>query len=245
MDKQQAAIKHAEKWGNAHVRDVTQSAFIAGWEAHEAQQSQSEAVAFVSWIAESEYGLKPNGRWVAIGDDETEGITTAELYKLFNPSGAAPAFECPSCGKPWDTSKHNACECGATVSKLPTPPAAGPVWVKGAPPFGRWFAWVQWDKESLVRGVVTTCESANGLFYVMDDEKILPEQIIEYLSHTAPAQQLFTREQMIEAYHKGMCYDREATDDFPSGEEYMETNYPLSPTPRTIQSNPTQQINNS
>jgi hypothetical protein len=36
MNKQQLAIEHASKWANAHVRDVTQSAFIAGWEAHEA-----------------------------------------------------------------------------------------------------------------------------------------------------------------------------------------------------------------
>lgn len=43
----------------------------------------------------------------------------ADIPKSLPPSlkGGDQNIKCPSCGQPWDTSKHNACECGATVKR--------------------------------------------------------------------------------------------------------------------------------
>jgi len=134
-----AKEQSAENWVNRFMRGRVDTqrcgdlleAYAAGWEAHEAQ-CPTDAVAFAEWIAENGYTRHPQGNWRKNNENYGKWYSTAELYKLFNPSGAAVQFLCPSCGKSWDVQKHNACECGAILQKTIAPQAAGPVWVKGS-----------------------------------------------------------------------------------------------------------------
>jgi len=141
----------AENWVNRFMRGRVDTqrcgdlleAYAAGWEAHEAHTS-IDAVAFAEWLYENRwfYFDHSTQKWHYTFEEGTsipkktyEKLyikTTAELYKLFNPFGSPHRFLCPSCGKPWDIQKHNACECGATVQKTAAPQPAGPVWVKAS-----------------------------------------------------------------------------------------------------------------
>jgi len=104
MDKQQAAEAYARKDGNKdfHIYAARKEGHIAGWEAHEAQSpSQSDAVAFAEWLYENRwfYFDRSTQKWhytfeqgTSIPKKTYEKLyvkTTTELYKLFNPSGAA------------------------------------------------------------------------------------------------------------------------------------------------------------
>jgi hypothetical protein len=96
MTKEQFAESMPEKlgWpndGTAECNDIKRAA-IAGWEAHEAQ-CPTDAVAFAEWIAENGYTRHPQGNWRKNNENYGKWYSTAELYKLFNPSGAAPQPE--------------------------------------------------------------------------------------------------------------------------------------------------------
>lgn len=108
MDKQQSAKNYALKKNfkdSPGPIDIVTTSYSdglqAGWEAHEAQFA-GDAVEFAEW-AEKGFTMLPNGLWECNDDEYFEKYllhpdwehTTADLYKLFNPSGAAP-HECRS-----------------------------------------------------------------------------------------------------------------------------------------------------
>lgn len=133
MDEQQAAelityIKGSftDYYGNKlHITEVEDrmlkiGKIIAGWETREAQSPTDEGVKILKdaltriILGKRVYGDHPLIK---------SASKALSKYESINPSGAAPAFKCPSCGKPWDTEKHKACECGATISAGAAPQA--------------------------------------------------------------------------------------------------------------------------
>lgn len=46
-----------------------------------------------------------------------EELFIAGYQKKAMESQKQPDLNCPSCGRLWDTSKHNSCECGAIITK--------------------------------------------------------------------------------------------------------------------------------
>jgi len=95
MDKQQAAAEFARgKEDGSTEYGARKEGFIAGWEACEAQ-SPSDAVAFIEWLLKNDYYISSDGScYSLIGPkSKSKSISIADLYKLFNPSGAAPQAE--------------------------------------------------------------------------------------------------------------------------------------------------------
>lgn len=65
-----------------------------------------------------------NYEWNKVSDNLKESILKAisEALKQGNKNSISPVvsvsvFECPVCGKDWDTDKHNSCSCGAYIGK--------------------------------------------------------------------------------------------------------------------------------
>lgn len=167
MDKQQAvptaaeALKEAHdtiKWmwdnmsvdnkdlqNDAHDRPANTLRVIEL--AQEVWQYPSDAVEFAEWIKENGFEYNNDGNWERPSQSHA-WFTTYKLYKLFNPSGAAPQPDpkCECCqGKgflavkekqtdwtyrmdcPYCEARNDAME--ETLSQRPVAPAAGPVWV--------------------------------------------------------------------------------------------------------------------
>lgn len=87
MDKQQAAL--AYKNSLCSRNDDHYDAHIAGWEAHEAQ-SPTDAIEFAIWLREHVVADGAPKLSYKDKDGHRSRKTIPELYKLFNPSGAAP-----------------------------------------------------------------------------------------------------------------------------------------------------------
>lgn len=96
MDKQQAAEAQTDKisWNDfpdlaqmIYVQALVKDATIAGWEAHEAQ-CPGDAVAFLEWAEMNGVTKDACDEWTVKG--HRYPFTPDGIYKLFNPSGAAP-----------------------------------------------------------------------------------------------------------------------------------------------------------
>jgi len=77
------------------------------------------------------------------------------------PAGPAP---CPSCGKPWDMKKFDACECGAVIRRPAPPEAARRLCPQCR---GTGLMVVEWD-EAGVETKAGTCDECNGRGFVED-----------------------------------------------------------------------------
>jgi|SRR6185369_208118 len=139
MNKEQAAEEFVKGYIDTILTRTVKAAVIYGWEANEVK-NQSDAVAFAQWLYENRwfYFDRSTQKWhytfeqgTSIPKKTYEKLyikTTAELYKLFNPSGVSSIpincyhAECPKCGEKVDI-----------IPPMGTnfiPQAAGPVWVK-------------------------------------------------------------------------------------------------------------------
>lgn len=219
MDKQQALKSWMEKTFPKGCNKVSvlkgRRSFEAGWEAREDLLSPTDAVMFARFLL--------NERYVYYSD--STAINIQDLYKLFNPSGAAPQYgdkNCEHCdGDGYisvkeaggDTVTQMYCpHCEArneamleTLETSTAPPAAGPVWVKASErlPDNPGSPQNHWRLDGF--------HKVNGNFYEDGDEIVFgvigngchEDYIIrkdkfdriEFLNDR-PARQVFTREQV-------------------------------------------------
>lgn len=230
MDKQQAAEAHVQKNG-LKVGAIRKADYIAGWDACDAQQSPSDAVAFSEWMDKERN--KKRGLWEDLTIWSSENACQ-KMYKLFNPSGQAPQLAvdkkiCPLCGSDkvvmFDSDNDLCQTCkkwfpAVGKIKVSAPQAAGPVWVKpdirynnNLPPAGK-DVFIRYDNGS----VKDACDAEiiKALYWKGFKD-------IEWLDESN-TQQVFTREQVEEIAAQAMKYGGI----WPSSEgiaEWLNTNY--------------------
>lgn len=94
MDKQQAAKKIANRLLNGkcdtRLFAYIEEGAIAGWEGHEAQ-SATDTASLLNWIGEKGFWRNTSGFWESAQTKEKYNLESLiHVYRLFNPSGAAP-----------------------------------------------------------------------------------------------------------------------------------------------------------
>jgi hypothetical protein len=240
MDKQQAAKEFAEKESRTGGDPLFyEIGYLAGWEAC-AAQSSNDAVAFLEWGHENyEYLIAGAGeiRWRKKGIERPKGdngklYTTAELYKLFNPSGAAPQADvdekCEHCDgdgiirtiAPLDDGTHEMhcpyCKARNDAMEESSPKAApltaGPVWVS-----------VKDGLPQTKHGYVIDVLATNGIkwervtFFTETKEWRKWTKLLEWTpthwiyinlpnDESPAAQQVYTREQVEKALRDGAAF---------------------------------------
>lgn len=227
MDKQKAAEVFWEKhFGESPT--TKPNAFIAGWEACEAQ-SPIDAVKlqFAEWTSKNDWVFQEATSLWYNKEHEFNEQTTAELYRLFNPSGVAPQKT---------ICQHEPFSKDSTICGLcgsPMPQAAGPIWVKlseGLPEVGT-ISPIKYRNEGRMKVI-----SARYIGEVsctpkwIEDKDSRPNEFyaLEWLDESG--QQAFTREQLEDALFFGMgagLLHNDPDKAVPICREYMNTNYPL------------------
>lgn len=242
MNKQQAAeAANPYRTETGDRSPIFNHGFIAGWEAREARQSPGDAVAFAEWCSIKGWIYKPDDKiwWNSTLFDDRKHSTKL-LYTVFNPSGAAPQSvsveEIQKFYTDWckQTKRNGGVLIGSSIwelltalsEALITPQAVGSVWVKGAPPFGVWIGWYQWDDENTMPCILTVSENTEGLFYDVNGIKVVPSRIVKYLSDSDNPQQLFTREQVTEMIITAVGFISDFKFSPEAAREYMDRNYP-------------------
>lgn len=239
MDKQQALEKAANERG---ISNGTEAQYIRGFkngfsDAWDVQQYSSDAVATHA-IAFA--------KWAADNHDRLDNFGYEGAYKLFNPSGAAPQpvdaiallkKHLPAFGD-WYSSYKNIDppkSFETLVSEyiregdLSAPQAAGPVWVKASKNCPDTFT------DKIVRNIHTKNvysgflykDATTAYFEGRNDDIYVLLTDLEWLNDSG--QQVFTREQISEAFFAGLSSGLDSAQDRPfiTQDEYMNTNYPI------------------